>query len=170
VSEPHDDDNGGRLLAPPLRPRKTPTFTSQQQNIRVRVLRGDTDAKHLDEQIAIAIAAIAENPCAGYRMRGLPVLEALCAYHLPKPLRRWRVIYRLTRPDVVELLLIGEHWRTVAGSKGIARPSGLSSRLRFEDIYDSVASFHGGGSKEERKRIRKAVSREEKERCCRSQN
>lgn len=70
MSEPHGGGTG-RLPAQPLRPRKTATFRTQQQGIRARVRRGDKEAKQLDEQVAIAIATLAENPCIGYRMRGL---------------------------------------------------------------------------------------------------
>lgn len=38
-------------------------------------------------------------------MRGLPILEGLCSYHLPRPFKRWRVIYRYT-PGQRELQLV----------------------------------------------------------------
>lgn len=131
-------------------------------------MQRDKSAEQLNDEILAAMAAIAQDPCVGYRMRGLPVLEALCAYHLPKPLRRWRVIYRF-RPghQAPELILLGEHWKAIGGSGSGGSPSGIGARLQFQDVYDAVATFHGGDSKQERKAISKALRAHEKERCCR---
>lgn len=135
--------------------------------MRHRVQQGDKDAAELHDEILIALAVIADDPCVGYRMRGLPVLETLCAYHLPAPFRRWRVIYRhAAGHGEPQLILLGEHWKRVSGSAGRGGPSDVASRLRFADVYDAVASFHGGNSKGERARIQRAVRNLEKERCC----
>ncbi len=123
----------------------------------------------LDDEILVAIATLTEKPCIGYRLRGLPALMNLCAYQLPKPLRRWRLIYKyVAGQGPPELILIGEHWKSVAGGTGSSTPSPLGTRLHFDDVYDAVAAFHGGNSKEERKRLRKALKVQEKERCCRA--
>ncbi len=121
----------------------------------------------MDDEILAAIAHLADNPCIGFRMRGLPVLEGLCSYHFRKPFRRWRLIYRhLPGRGEVQLILLGEHWKYATGSGGGGGPSAVGSRLRFEDLYDAVAAFHGGTSKEERRKIARAVRTQEKERCC----
>ena len=166
ASEPNANGSGARL-AGPAKPRKTPTFAAQQQSIRARSARSDKAAAVLDDEVLVAIATLTEKPCIGYRLRGLPVLTNLCAYHLPKPLRRWRLIYKyVAGQGPPELILIGEHWKSVAGSGSGSTPSRLGARLHFDDVYDAVATFHGGNSKEERKRIRKALGAQEKERCC----
>lgn len=130
----------GAGLAEPRKPRKTPTFVAQQQNIRARSARNDKAAS---------------------------VLTKLCAYHLPSPLRRWRLIYKyVVGQGPPELILIGEHWKSVARGAGSSAPSSLGTRLHFDDVYDAVATFHAGDSPEERKRLRRALKTQEKERCC----
>jgi hypothetical protein len=159
--------DSGEPLADPAKPRKTATFAAQQETIRQRSARGDKAASVLADEILVAIAVLSEKPCIGYRLRGLPALTNLCVYHLPKPFRRWRLIYRyVPGQGALVLILVGEHWRSVARSVSSSGPSTLGSRLRFADVYDAVVSFHGGNSKEERNRIRRAVKVQEKERCC----
>lgn len=158
----------GKLLSASYRPRKTPRFNAQQADLRARKAKGDKEAGRLHDEIAVAVAAISENPCLGYRMRGLPILEGLCAYHLPKPFKRWRVIYRYSPGQGgPEFIVLGEHWKSISGASSRGGPSGVGSRLRFDDVYEAVNAAHGPTSKADLKRTRKAVRGNEKERCCR---
>lgn len=158
----------GELLPAPLSPSKTPRFSAQQAEVQARKAKGDKEASGLDDEISVAVAAIADNPCLGYRMRGLPTLQGLCAYHFPTPFKRWRVVYRYTAGQGgAELIVLGEHWKSIGGTRSRSGPSSLSSRLRFADVYEAVNAVQGPVSKTDLKRTRKAVGGQEKERCCR---
>lgn len=76
------------------------------------------------------------------------------------------MIYRFAPGRGQQLLLIGEHWKSVAGRTRGARPSRIASRLRLSDVYDAVATLHGSTSKEDRRKIQRAMRAIEKERCC----